>query len=168
MLNYIINSIVKEWHLLNKKWVTANLRKYPNQFVHTKIFCSIYQKKFYYIMECQRIHSIGENLELKFDVNLPIPEPLEDEVLVNVGNVLLSWNDPWKITNSFQPEACGVCYRDILDRKGVYTRSIGKDFLPLISGHEFSGDTIIFTNSKLLWRYHCKSRISKQSMENWR
>jgi len=64
-------------------------------------------------MECLRITEINKPLVHE---KSQIPIPSDGEVLVRV-------------------EACAVCYRDILDRKGAYPFVS----LPVTSGHEFAG-----------------------------
>src|SRR5258706_4148353 len=57
-----------------------------------------------------------ERLEL---VDVPLPEPGAGQVRVRVA-------------------ACGVCYRDVLDREGKY-QSMRR---PIITGHEFAGEIV--------------------------
>lgn len=64
------------------------------------------------------LHQCGGTDGLRFEPR-PDPEPREDEVLVRV-------------------RACGVCYRDILDRRGKFPFIQ----LPIVPGHEFAGEVV--------------------------
>lgn len=64
------------------------------------------------------LHACGGPDGLRYEQR-PDPEPGEGEVLVRV-------------------RACGVCYRDILDRRGKFPFIQ----LPVIPGHEFAGEVV--------------------------
>jgi D-arabinose 1-dehydrogenase-like Zn-dependent alcohol dehydrogenase len=70
-------------------------------------------------VQLAKIGSYKDESNLHFETNAPIPEIENHELLVRV-------------------EACGVCFRDIIDREG------GNSFVnpPISLGHEIAGQVI--------------------------